>query len=109
MAKTASPAGDHPNRLRSDGGSSASGFLGDFSRGPALFSVYLVPPDQSCYPNEPGFFLLDVEDGVGARECCRFTDDPTDTAEWNGAWRGDQWCGWILKNARRLIALSKRW
>lgn len=110
MAKTATSAGpaeppaNRRHGLRSDGSSSTHGYLGDFARGPALFTVYKIPPDQGCYPNVPGFYLIDVDDGVGARECCRFTDEPDDVPEWNGSWRGDPWCPAILKQAKALIA-----
>jgi hypothetical protein len=106
MVRTASPADEGARRLRSDGRSCGDGFIGDFARGPALFSVYLVPPDQSRYPNEPGYYLIDVDDGVGARECCRFTVEseepggPDATVTWNGAWNNDPWCDGILERAR---------
>ncbi|MFG3341689.1 hypothetical protein [Glycomyces sp. NPDC048151] len=114
MGKTISAADEGGHRFRSDGRSCAEGFIGDFVRGPALFSVYLVPPDQSVYPNEPGYYLIDVDDGVGARECCRFNvaavePDALDAAVvWNGAWNNDPWCGGILERARAEIADAKR-
>ncbi|MEV3939058.1 hypothetical protein AB0K52_24170 [Glycomyces sp. NPDC049804] len=104
MAKTAFASDDDRRRLRSDGLSPAEGFLGDFARGPALFSVYDLGPDKSRYPNGPNRYLIDVEDGVGPRECCRFTDDPEDQPVWNGAWNNDPWCPWILQQSKALIA-----
>ncbi len=106
MAKTASPADEGPYRLRSDGLPCTLGFLGDFVRGPALFTLYKIARDQGTYPNGPESYLIDVDDGVGARECCRFTDEPGETVEWNGSWKGDAWCRWIMKRARALIAKS---
>ncbi|WP_205326669.1 hypothetical protein [Glycomyces sp. YM15] len=106
MVRTAGAAEDGPRRLRSDGLSPAEGFLGDFTRGPALFSVYDLGADQSGYPNGPNRYLIDVEDGVGARECCRFTDDPEDEPAWRGAWNNDPWCPWILKHAKAQFPRS---
>lgn len=100
MAKAANASGDGPCGRRSDGLPPGQGFLGDFARGPALFSVYELGFDRSQYPNGPNRYLVDVEDGVGARECCRFTDDPEDVPVWNGAWNNDPWCPWIMERAR---------
>jgi len=103
----AADGGDHGNgtyRLRSDGGSSIIGYLGDFTKGPAIFTLYTLGPDQGCYPNGPTRYLIDVDDGAGARECCRFTADPTESPIWNGCWNNDEWCSWILEQAHALIA-----
>jgi hypothetical protein len=107
MVKTANASDDGPHKPRSDGLSPARGFLGDFARGPALFSVYDLGPDHTQYPNGPNRYLIDVEDGVGARECCRFTDEPEDEPIWNGAWNNDVWCPWILKRAKALAGRSE--
>jgi len=104
MAKTMAASDEGPYNLRSDGEPGIHGHLGWFRRGPAVFSVYEIPPDRGCYPNGPTIYLIDVNDGAGARECCRFTDDPEDPPIWNGAWNNDEWCPWILKRARALIA-----
>lgn len=106
MVRTASPAEDPQGRCasRSDGASATLGYLGDFTRGPAVFTLYRIGPDQSRYPNGPVEFLVDVDDGAGARECCRFTDEPGQPVTWNRAWNGDEWCPWILDRANALIA-----
>jgi hypothetical protein len=35
---------------------------------------------------------------------CQFFDEPEPAPEWLGAWKGDEWCHWILDRARGLIA-----
>jgi hypothetical protein len=69
-----------------------------------VFSVYQVAPVPHQYQPGPAEFLVDVDDGAGARECCRFTDDPEDIPEWNGRWNGDEWGPWILERAKACIA-----
>ncbi|WP_335991605.1 hypothetical protein [Glycomyces sp. MUSA5-2] len=95
-------ADEGPYNLRSDGKPGVDGYLGDFQRGPAVFTLYSLgsQPAQSPRVIE---YLLDVEDGAGPRECCRFTDDPDDVAEWSPTWLGDPWCGWILERCNALI------
>jgi hypothetical protein len=103
MVKRTNTSASSRLQARSDGQSPATGFLGDFARGHALFTVWDLGPDRTQYPNGPGRYLIDVDDGVGPRECCRFTDDPEDQPAWNGAWNNDQWCPWILKHAKTFI------
>jgi len=103
---TGAPGKDGP--YRSDGKLSINGYLGEFTRAPATFTMYRLGPDQSRYPNGPTEYLIDCDDGAGPRECCRFTDDLEDTPSWNRAWNGDQWCPWILEHAQALIADPKR-
>jgi len=95
-------ADEGPYNLRSDGKPGVDGYLGDFQRGPAVFTLYSLgsQPAQSPRVTE---YLLDVEDGAGPRECCRFTDDPEDVPEWSATWLGDPWCGWILERCNALI------
>ena len=92
-----------PYNLRSDGKPGIDGYLGDFRRGPAVFTLYRLDsfPARADKVTE---YLLDVEDGAGPRECCRFTDDAEDVPEWNGRWSGDEWCGWIMQQVQALIA-----
>jgi hypothetical protein len=92
---------------RSDGGSVLVGYLGDFSRGPALFTVYRLEPDQSRYPNGSTVYLVDCDDGVGPHEVCRFTDEDSEVV-WNRAWNGDEWCDWIMERARAFVAEPRR-
>ncbi|MFC3493348.1 hypothetical protein [Glycomyces rhizosphaerae] len=103
-ALTVSPDPADPQSLRSDGEPASIGYLGEFRRGHVLFVVYAIPLDQGRYPNRPAHFLIDCFDPVGPGEVCRFTIDPTDTPDWRGSWRGDEWCPWILERARALIA-----
>ncbi|THV41208.1 hypothetical protein [Glycomyces buryatensis] len=104
MVETAAPGEEGPYNLRSDGEPGIDGYLGDFRRGPAVFTLYEIVPPSSEYPRGPVEYLLDVDDGAGPRLCCRFTDDPEDPIVWRGAWNGDQWCDWIMEQTRGLIA-----
>ncbi|MFB9658438.1 hypothetical protein ACFQS3_19560 [Glycomyces mayteni] len=92
-----------PYNLRSDGKPGVDGYLGDFRRGPAVFTLYRLGPDHPGRAQKMIAYLLDVDDGVGARECCRFTDDPEDVPEWAATWLGDPWCEWILERCKALI------
>jgi hypothetical protein len=80
------------------------GWLGDFRRGPAVFSLYRLGPDSGGHPLAVPEYRVECNDGAGPRVICRFTDEPEAVPEWFGAWRGDEWCGWILERARVLIA-----
>ncbi|WP_335987062.1 hypothetical protein [Glycomyces sp. MUSA5-2] len=91
-----------PYNFRSDGKPGVDGYLGDFRRGPAVFTLYSLGSEPGRTPKIIDY-LLDVDDGAGARECCRFTDDPEDVPEWATAWRRDPWCPWILEQCRALI------
>ena len=108
MAKTAMPPmpaeepGDRPFR-RSDEQLSTYGYLGGFTRYTARFSVYELGPSLNGFPDFPNRFLVDVDDGAGPRECCRFTDAADDEPVWNGAWNGDEWCLWIMEQSRALM------
>ena len=120
MAETATASAEQPESRpgrRSDGGLAAVGFLGDFVRGPALFTAYRLGPDQGRYPNGPCEYLVDCDDGVGPREVCRFSDEGAEDESpetaafepvWRGAWNGDEWCDWIMERARAFIAQSKQ-
>lgn len=83
---------------------SQDGWLGDFSRGPAVFSVYRAGVETGGHPLLPPEYRIECNDGAGPRVICRFFDEPESVPEWFGAWRGDDWCPWILKEARALIA-----
>jgi hypothetical protein len=93
-----------PYNFRSDGKPGIDGYLGDFLRGPAVFTLYHLGLDHPARPERINAYLLDVDDGAGPRECCRFTDDPEDFAEWAVAWEGDEWCLWIMAQCHTLIA-----
>lgn len=104
-AVAAAAAGEPRSRWgrRSDGGLTSLGFLGDFARGHALFSVYRLGPDRTRYPNGPCEYLVDCDDGVGPHEVCRF-DDADFAPRWRGSWNGDPWCPWLMKRAKEFIA-----
>ncbi|MFB9661355.1 hypothetical protein ACFQS3_01400 [Glycomyces mayteni] len=89
--------------LRSDGKPGIDGYLGDFHRGPAVFTLYRLGSDPGRAQKIVDY-LLDVEDGAGPRECCRFTDDSEDVPEWAPAWSGDPWCPWLMDKCMILIA-----
>ncbi|MCC3762904.1 hypothetical protein K3N28_07440 [Glycomyces sp. TRM65418] len=80
------------------------GWLGDFAREPAVFSVFRIGPNNGGHPLVPAEYRVCCNDGAGPREICRFSDEPDPVPEWFGAWRGDEWCEWILEKTRALIA-----
>jgi hypothetical protein len=80
------------------------GWLGDFRKGPAVFSLYRLGPESGGHPLAVPEYRIECNDGAGPRVICRFTDEPEAVPEWLGAWRRDEWCGWILEQARVLIA-----
>ncbi|MEU6248828.1 hypothetical protein [Glycomyces sp. NPDC047010] len=80
------------------------GWLGDFRRGPAVFALFLIGPDDGGHPLGPREYRIECNDGAGPREICRFFDEDEAVPEWVGTWQGDAWCDWILTQARRLIA-----
>jgi hypothetical protein len=90
--------------LRSDGKPGVDGYLGDFRRGPAVFTLYHLGFDHPARAERINAYLLDVDDGAGPRECCRFTDDAEDAPEWARAWQGDEWCLWIMAQCLAFIA-----
>jgi hypothetical protein len=80
------------------------GWLGDFTRGPAVFAVFCEGMPGTTHPLLAPEYRIECNDGAGPRVICRFFDEPEADPEWFGAWRNDEWCAWILGNARRLIA-----
>jgi hypothetical protein len=78
------------------------GWLGDFHRGPAVFSVFREMSGR--HPLIPDEYRITCNDGAGPRVICRFVDEPEMVPEWFGAWRNDEWCEWILKRALALVA-----
>ncbi|THV23604.1 hypothetical protein [Glycomyces paridis] len=92
-----------PYNFRSDGKPGVDGYLGDFRRNPAVFTLYRLD-SFPARARKVAEYLLDVDDGAGARECCRFTDDPDDVPAWYGAWNGDEWCEWIMQQVQKIIA-----
>lgn len=104
MASAALADANGPYNLRSDGEPGIDGYLGDFRRGPATFTLYQVAPVPHRYTPGPAEYLIDVFDGAGPRECCRFTDDRDDQPEWTRTWKNDDWCAWIIQQAKRIIA-----
>ncbi|RRS00720.1 hypothetical protein [Glycomyces terrestris] len=96
---TAEPADSEP---RPEPGShpDSDGWLGDFRRGPAVFSLYR----ETAHPLGPPEYRIECNDGAGPRTICQFFDEPEAVPEWFGAWKRDPWCPWILGRARRLIA-----
>ncbi|THV32106.1 hypothetical protein [Glycomyces paridis] len=103
MARTTFADGEGPYNLRSDGEPGVDGYLGCFRREPVVFSLYQTAPVPHRYTPGPAQYLLDFDDGAGAHECCRFTEDPTEPVEWYGAWAGDEWNDWTMVQCRKLI------
>lgn len=73
----------------------ADGYLGEFRRGPAVFTVV-----QRC---ETSVYRVDCNDGNGPSKVCEFSEHPSVSPHWHGAWRGDEWCAWIEFQARKII------
>lgn len=92
-----------PYNLRSDGKPGVDGYLGDFRRGPAVFTLYDLGHDHPGRVVKVTDYLLDVDDGAGARECCRFTDESDDAPAWSRTWNNDPWCPWIMQQCAGLI------
>lgn len=74
--------------------------LGKFRRWRAEFSVIFV----EAPPGTAHTYRVDCDDGVGPHEVCRFDDAPDEPVIWRGAWNGDEWCDWIMEQARELVA-----
>ncbi|GAA1662012.1 hypothetical protein GCM10009830_04040 [Glycomyces endophyticus] len=83
---------------------SGDAWLGDFSRGPAVFSLYRLGIESGGHPLGPPEYRIECDDGAGPREICRYFDEPESVPEWFGAWKNDEWCPWILQQARALAA-----
>ncbi|WP_344480897.1 hypothetical protein [Glycomyces endophyticus] len=58
---------------------------------------------DGAHPLSPPEYRIECNDGAGPRVVCRFVDEPEGVPEWFGAWRGDDWCEWILKRAFALV------
>ncbi len=76
-------------------------YLGEFRRGPAIFTVF-----QTAV--EPRSYRVDCSDGNGPGEVCTFNEHPGSAPKWRGAWNGDEWCRWIETEARKVIANPSR-
>jgi hypothetical protein len=75
----------------------ADRYLGEFTRGPAVFFVYRTGA-------EPPAYRIDFRDnGGGPSEVCNFVDEPEAPVTWIRNWDGDEWCLWILAEARKRI------
>jgi hypothetical protein len=102
MDDSPSTPGEPDSAPRPDVHPDDNGWLGTFHRGPAVFSVFReVATDHPLTVPE---YRIECNDGAGPRVICRFFGEPEPTPEWFGAWKGDQWCPWILKRAYRLVA-----
>jgi hypothetical protein len=101
MASVTLPDED-PYNFRSDGKPGVDGYIGDFRKGPAVFTLYTLGSDPGRAERVTDY-LLDVDDGAGQRECCRFTDESDAVAEWAPTWQGDPWCPDLLKRCQALI------
>ncbi|WP_335988523.1 hypothetical protein [Glycomyces sp. MUSA5-2] len=78
---------------------SESVWLGDFVRGPMVFSVF-----QTLEDAEAGMYRIDCRCGSEPRPVGTLTADPFTAPVWDTAWAGDAWCAWIELHARDLIA-----
>ncbi|HEU5129280.1 MAG TPA: hypothetical protein VFU12_14940 [Glycomyces sp.] len=72
-------------------------YLGEFRRGPAIFTLFRIGAD-------PDRYRILCSDGNGPSPVCAFTDTPGAEPRWHGAWNGDEWCPWIEAQARKVIA-----
>lgn len=82
--------------------------LGKFRRHPVVFSVIFTATPPDAPRGTPTVYRVDCDDGIRPHEVCRFGDDPDEPVIWNRAWHGDEWCPWILMNARALVANPSR-
>ncbi len=76
-------------------GDMTDAYLGEFTRGPAVFVVFRFD-DES--------YRVECSDGNGPSPVCRLADDPNVPVAWHGAWNGDRWCKWIEAEARKVVA-----
>lgn len=74
----------------------ADDYLGEFRRGPAIFTVFRICGAAACY-------RVDCNDGNGPSKVCEFSERPGSGPSWHGAWRGDEWCAWIELQARKIV------
>jgi hypothetical protein len=95
---------DSYSHSASDTEPATDGWLGDFGRGPAVFSLHRLGVESGAHPLVAPEYRIECNDGAGPRVICRFTDEPEAVPEWFGAWRSDEWCDWILDQSRKLIA-----
>ena len=63
-------------------------YLGEFRRGPAIFTVFQTA-------KAPANYRVDCNDGNGPSKVCTFSDRPASGPTWRGAWNGDEWCACI--------------
>ncbi|GAB3219789.1 hypothetical protein GCM10027447_03270 [Glycomyces halotolerans] len=75
-------------------------YLGEFRRGPAIFTVHQTG-------TEPAGYRVDCNDGNGPSEVCVFTEGPNSGPKWHGPWNGDEWCAWIEAEACKLVEQSE--
>ncbi|GAB3230842.1 hypothetical protein GCM10027447_25550 [Glycomyces halotolerans] len=71
----------------------ADKYLGEFRRGPAIFTVHRTG----------AAYRVDCNDGNGPSEVCRLHDHPASGPQWHGPWNGDRWCAWIEAETRKII------
>lgn len=69
-------------------------YLGEFRRGPAIFTVFRTA-------DAPPQYRVMCSDGNGPGPVCVFSDEPGSDPRWHGAWNGDEWCPWIEAEARK--------
>lgn len=83
---------DEPELIEPEGA-----YLGEFRRGPAIFTVHRIAVRPSRY-------RIMCSDGNAPSPVCVLSEAPGSEPRWHGAWNGDQWCAWIEAEARKVIA-----
>lgn len=72
-------------------------YLGEFTRGPAFFTVFQTGTD-------PRVYRVDYRDnGGGPNPCATFEEGIDDSPYWHGAWNRDKWCPWIVAETRKIV------
>lgn len=72
-------------------------FLGEFQRGPAIFTVFRTAKDANV-------IRVDCRDnGGGPNPCATFNDGIAESPYWHGAWNRDRWCPWIVAETRKGV------
>lgn len=71
-------------------------YIGEFRRGPAIFTVFGTG-------KRTGRYRVECDDGTGRTAVCVLTDRAGESPEWEGRWQRDRRRAWIESEARAII------